>query len=422
MAAPEAMVEELLAGPEGTGDYRAIILELAGPYRREDDGWLIDRSAEETDPTPAILAKLDEVGRVDETLAGQELLKWGLEESLHKAWLLRFPQIREFNGQIVKWGVAIPDRLAFALADLGRTATLDELMEHVGEKTTRNSAINALGSDPRVIRSSPNEWALASWGVPEYTGSAHSILLLLEEEGGSCEMERLVLRMYSAFGVSENTTRTYFNAPMFVAEGERLRLRDRAQEPYQCDPGSIRRTPGVFDLGHGRLGRMIEVDENTLRGSGMMLTEAAGAILDVHVNDNLAFLDEHGSRIGVTFPETSIIGPSLGSIRGIATRLEAKTGDYITLVLDPSDMSVKAELSRPTDCSRSWEKVAKLTGAGMPMDLSRLAKTLHCTEPEVRSSLRQRGDNQILECLPRQLPSSDLDQALAELEALVDRS
>ena len=187
-------------------------------------------------------------------------------------------------------------------------------------------------------------------------------------------------------------------------------------------PGSIRRTPGVFDLGYGRLGRMIEVDENTLRGSGMMLTEAAGAILGVQVNDNLAFLDEHGTRIGVTFPETSNIGPSLGSIRSIATRLEAKTGDYITLVLDPSDMSVKAELSRPTDCTRAWETVAKLTGAGMPMDLSTLAKTLHCTEPEVRSSLRQRGDNRILECLPHRLPSSDLDQALAELEALVDRS
>ena len=236
MAAPEETVDHLLAAPEGTVDYRAIILELAGPYRRDDDGWLIDRSAEETDPTTAILTELDEVGRVDETLARQELLKWGLVEPLHKAWLLRSPQIREFNGQIVKWGTAIPDRLAFALADLGRTATLDELMEHVGEKTTRNSAINSLGSDPRIIRSSPNEWALASWGVPEYTGSAHSIRTLLEEEGGSCEMERLVLKMYRAFGVSENTTRAYFYAPMFVAEGERLRLRNHSQEPYQCDP------------------------------------------------------------------------------------------------------------------------------------------------------------------------------------------
>ena len=61
VSAPEAMVEELLAA-EGTGDYRAIILELAGPYQREDDGWLIDRSSEETDPTPVILAELDEVG------------------------------------------------------------------------------------------------------------------------------------------------------------------------------------------------------------------------------------------------------------------------------------------------------------------------------------------------------------------------
>ena len=421
VAAPETVADELLATAEGTEDYRAIILDLAGPYRREDDGWLIDRSAQDRDPTPSILANVDEVGRVDGQLAHLELSEWGLVDSLHKAWLLRCPGICEFNGQLVKWGSSIPDRLAFALADLDRPATVDELMGHVADESSHRYAANALGGDPRLIRVSPTEWALASWGFPEYTGTAHSIRLLLEEETGSCTIDQLVLKMDQTFGVSENTTRTYCNAPMFVAEGEWIRLRTHLDEPYHCDAASIRKTPGVFDLGHGRLGRMIEVDENTLRGSGMMLTEAAGAILRVQVNDNLAFSDEHGTKVGVTFPETSIIGPSLGSIRSIATKLEAKIGDYITLVLDRSDMSLKAELSGPADCGRNWETIGRMTGIGIPMDSSSLARALHCSDSEVRSLLRQRGDEQILECLPHSQPSSDLDRALAALEAQVER-
>ena len=421
VAAPETVADELLATSEGNEDYRAIILDLAGPYRRDDDGWLIDRSAQDKDPTPSIVANVDEVGRVDKQLAHLELSEWGLEDSLHKAWLLRCPGICEFNGQLVKWGSSIPDRLAFALADLDRPATVDELMGHVADESSHRYAANALGGDPRLIRVSPTEWALASWGFPEYTGTAHSIRLLLEEEPGSCTIDQLVLKMDQTFGVSENTTRTYCNAPMFVAEGEWIRLRTHLDEPYHCDAASIRKTPGVFDLGHGRLGRMIEVDENTLRGSGMMLTEAAGAILRVQVNDNLAFSDEHGTKVGVTFPETSIIGPSLGSIRSVATELEAKIGDYITLVLDRSDMSLKAELSGPADCGRNWETVGRMTGIGIPMDSSSLARALHCSDSEVRSLLRQRGDEQILEYLPHSQPSSNLDEALAALEAQVER-
>ena len=422
VAAPETMVDELLAPPEDAVDYRAIILDLAGPYRPEEDGWLINRSALERDPTPTILAKLDEVGRVDDQLARLELSEWGLDDSLHTAWLLRCQGIREFNGRLVKWGSAIPDRLAFALADLGHPATIDDLMEHVAEPTSKNSAINALSGDPRIIRVSPTEWALASWGSPEYTGTAHSMRVLLEEKGGSYLIDQLVLKMDQTFGVSEGTTRAYCNAPMFIVDGEWLRLRTHQDEPYRCDADSIRKTPGVFDLGHGRLGRMIEVDENTLRGSGMLLTEAAGAILNVKVNDNLAFSGQHGARVGVTFPETSLVGPSLGSIKSLAERVDATIGDYITLMLDRSDMSLMAEISDATNCGRDWETIGRMTGIGMPMDLGMLARALHCSDSEVRNILRQRGDDQILECLPQAPPSSSLDEALAALEAQIDRT
>ena len=421
VAAPEAVVEELLKAPHKTDDYRDLVLELAGPYQREDDGWLIRRTAKGEDPTPEILTQADEVGRIDHQFAHARLREWGLEDSLHNAWLLRHPSIREFNGQLVRWGSSIPDRLAFALADIGQPATLDYLMNYVGEETARNSAVNALGGDPRLIKATQNEWGLASWGLPEYTGTANSIRQLLEEEGGYSTIDQMILKMNQTFNVSENTTRVYCYAPMFVCDGQRVRLRTEEDEPFRCDPASIQKTPGVFDLGDGRLARVLEVDENTLRGSGTMLTEAAGAILRVQVNDYLTFSDENGASIGVTFPETSIIGPSLGSVRNTAIRLGAKIDDCLTLVFDIANMSFKAELTDPTSCGRSWEAVGRLTGVGASIDIGSLAKALHCADSEVRALLRRRGDTQVLECLPHSQPSSSLDNALATLEAQVEQ-
>ena len=423
IAAPETVVDQLLKPPDITYDYRAVVLNLAGPYRREEDGWLVRNDAQAADPTPMILEETDEFGGIDEHFANSALTEWGLGSSLHNAWLLRHDEVRQFNGKLVKWGRSIPDRMAFALADLGRPATIETLMAHVAEETSRNSAINSLREDPRVIRTSATEWALASWGLPAYTSTAQSIRHLLEEAGGSCTIDQMVRGMDETFGVSESTTRAYCYAPMFVRDGEWLRLRTDADETYRCDADAIQRTPRVFDLRHGHLGLMIEVDENTLRGSGMMLSEAAGAILKIQVNESVTFSDDHGTTVSVTFPETSIVGPSLGSVRNVAMRLGTKAGDYLTLVLDRSDMSVKAEATERASCEQSWETIGRLTGIGPTADLDKLAAALHCADAsEVRGRLRQRGDSQILQYLPRSLPSSSLDQALTDLEDQVQRT
>ena len=144
VTAPVDTSEHLLRPPPGCNDHRSILLEMAGPYDRDDD-WLSLRSAQHSDPTFVILSQVDEVGRVDTELATSLLNDWGLDVSLHERWLTRDPSIRLFNGQLVRWGSSISDRLAFALADIGRPATVDEMVAHVNEDRSRNSIINALG-------------------------------------------------------------------------------------------------------------------------------------------------------------------------------------------------------------------------------------------------------------------------------------
>ena len=275
VAGPEARVEHLLKAPLGCRDYRTVLFEMAGPYDL-DHGWLILQSARDTDPTPTILNQVDEVGRIDDELAHLQLSEWGLDASLHEDWLARDSTLRLFNGQLVRWGTSIPDRLVFALADLGCPATIDDLMSHIEEKGSRNSVVNSLGTDPRLVRVNQTHWALTSWDLPEYTGVAYSMRSLLEETGESVTIDGMIQRMSQTFGVSENTTRAYCFSPMFVVDGESLRLRTAADGPFRSDLDSIWRTPGVFYLGPGRVGRLFKVDSNILRGSGNMLTHAAG--------------------------------------------------------------------------------------------------------------------------------------------------
>ena len=115
-------------------------------------------------------------------------------------------------------------------------------------------------------------------------------------------MDMVVHQMREKFGVAENSTLAYCGAPMFVVDGRSLRLRAQHDGPYQYEPDLMRRTPGVFDLGPMRLGRLLEVDRNLLRGSGTALTNAAGSILDVAVDDHLSFVNRHGDRVAITFP------------------------------------------------------------------------------------------------------------------------
>ena len=162
------------------------------------------------------------------------------------------------------------------------------------------------------------------------------------------------------------------------------------------------------------------MNENTLRGSGGVLTHAAGAILGIIVNEELTFQGDHGDAVIVTFPESSIVGPSIGSIRLIAERLSAKKGDYLTLVLDRNNWSAMGRLTVTTDLSESWQCVGRLTGLEEKVDLASLANALQCEAREVREVLAKRGDIAVLDSLPQMGASFSLDQALAALEAQIE--
>ena len=413
VAAPFDLVEKLIESPPGNNDYRTIIFDIAGPYAL-DGQWLVHQASKRDDPTHSILLGADEFGRIDLKVASSMLSAWGLDASHHRAWLTRNPAIREFNGELVRWGASVGDRLAFGLADLGRPATIDELIGHVGEDRSRGSALNALGSDPRVIKSDQIHYALKSWGLNEFKSIVHTIRALIREASHPLLIDDVVDRVTRDFGVAESSVRQYVHAPIFVADNDFVRLRTN-NEPFRYPRGSIRRAQGVFALGPKRVALLRRVDADLLRGSGRVLTYAAGEILEVAVNDRITLTDTEGDTAILTYPESSIVGPSIGSVRAFAERLSAKIGDHITLIMDRSDLSVAARLTPFEENSSSWDDVSRLTGIDANRGIDGLAKALGCNRAEVRSILRARGDEVVLEALPVESTSRSLSLALAEL-------
>ena len=259
VAAPRRHVNPMLVPPaDCNGDYQSLLLELAGPYD-ESDGWLVLRSARSNDPTDAIRNMTDEFGRIDVAKASAALAGWGLDSGLHNDWIARDRKLRLVNGQIVRWDGPIADKLAFGLADLEAPATAEKLLAHIGESRAVTSAKNAMAEDERFVRANRTEWALASWGLPEYSGIASTIGQILEGSDQPMLVDELIDRLSRDFGIAEGSARSYCDAAMFVLEDGWIRLRSE-HEKYHYQNSEVRDAPGVFALGDGVVALYYEVD------------------------------------------------------------------------------------------------------------------------------------------------------------------
>ena len=420
VAAPSRVIESLVSAPPHANDYANALLEFAGPYDTDGD-WLISIKFQSIDVRSKILSHADEFGRLDRGIVVRELTNAGLNPLFHNEWLAREPVIREFNGALVVWGRSAKDRLMFALADLDRAATVDELLGHLQDNTSRGYALNALAVDDRVVRADRSRYALKSWGTNEYKGIAETIRQLIVEASQPVNIDDACVLIAQRYRVSEGSVRWYMEAPMFVIEGACVRLRSSG-EPHRPDYKPVRETPGVFALGPQRVAIVLTVDTDMLRGSGRMLPNAAGGVLGIAVDDEVALTSEKGDTITLTYPETSIVGPSLGSMRVFAERLSADLGDQLTLIMDRSSDSVEARLTRSDATADGWEYIAHLTGIGADSGIDGLAESLHCGRGEIRAILRQRGDDVVLSALPQRPTSPRLADALGELRSQLRRN
>lgn len=383
VAVPVAWVEKLLAPPPNSTDYSSLLLQLAGPYI-ESQGWLVLQSELAADPVPSILETTDEFGVIDMNAAGEALRHWGLPKDLHEEWLLSRGSVRKFGNQLVRWNRSTEEKLSFALKEIGRPASAERMMEYIGLDLSVRTVKNAISTDDRFIRADRTKFALISWGLPEYKGVAHSIRNLLKQSG-PLEIEEIAARLEADFGISRTTTEHYCGQlPAFIVETGRVRLR-REDEPYIYRGVAVRKARGIFMLKEERVGLLFRVDQEVLRGSGRPFSKSAAKILKLLPGDRLIFRGPKDLSLVVGFPDFSISGPALGSIRALADAAGAQLGDYLYLVLDRTSLSVEAAATAVEDHDPGWPLVSRLTGIGPESGLEGLAAALQCDPAEVGS-------------------------------------
>ena len=305
-----------------------------------------------------------------------------------------------------------------ALLQIGKPATKEEIAEIA--ELTLDQVRAQMYALPSIVRADKIRWGLAEWVDDEFEGIAGEIIQRINEDGGTTQIERLLEELPRMFGVSAASVRASVATPAFHVEQGWVRLR-REHEKYHYQNSNVRDASGVFALGDGIVALLYKIDREVMRGSGRQLSPAAAAILDLSIDERLLFEGPIGTSVTATFLSTSLSGPSLGSTRALAKAVNAKVEDMLTVILRRGDMTVSAQATDLNEHGTGWALVARLTGINENAGMDGLAAALNCGRGEVRATLRARGDVAVLEALPEQGLTPDLEAALAALDAEMQR-
>ena len=389
-----------------------LLLWAAGPYR-VSGGWLIKQGCE----VPRL--------PTDERLWGEEkwisldaITEWVAAQGFSRAvvpTIIEQSSVRQFGEVWAPWTGNVLDKAEIVLRSLGRPADSRELVEMIDEGHNEQGVRNRLFNDDRFVRTNRRSFALATWDLEEYAGIVAEIVERINRDGGSMSLEALATELVSTFGVSESSVRAYAEAPMFILDGGEVRLR-RMEESRSID-SRFESVKGLFpDPTRNLVHLMVQVDAGVERGSGFSIEEPFAAALGIGPGDRLEFATDHGGRLGVSWPETGILGPYLGSTRTLAESVGAATGDDFLITFDLEAGSAKARRINKED-----NDIEALTGLKVEPghELDALAQSIGCQRATVRAVLARRGDRAVVDALPRRAEQPALDDALSRLADLL---
>lgn len=285
---------------------------------------------------------------------------------------------------------SLNDRAAAALEISGEPTTLVELPAFVAEGRSERSLANALAGDPRFVRVDRQRWALADWGVGEYTGIADAIRRQLDQAGGAMPMGQLVAALTARYDVAENSVRAYASGnPFSVANGI---VSMAASSKTRRVSKTWQQTRRVYKRENTWLYR-VTINREHMRGSGSPCPVALAVELDVPPGGERQFGGPMGT-FGVHWPS---LQPTLGSIGGLLRSVDAAVGDDVLLCFD--EATVQAEIVAQSSI-HPWVAAALLAGGRDDLDADQAHGYLAMavgSSPEVgtadlMAALEARGD------------------------------
>ena len=165
----------------------------------------------------------DEFGQLSLAEACEWLRGYGVRAEFHDAWLVQSGRFRRDGDRLMVWSGHVVDKCVALLASRNEPADAETLVALIGEGHNAKGVRGRLFEDKRLMRVNRTEWALAAWGLEEYTGITDEIAQRIDEAGGQIELNAVVKEIVRQFGVQENSVFAYAAAPMFVVEGDHIR-------------------------------------------------------------------------------------------------------------------------------------------------------------------------------------------------------
>jgi hypothetical protein len=412
----------------------ALLLWLAGPYRLDKQtGWLFSEleylrgevgplSALGPPPHASLLHEFaSDEGVVDIEAARRRTAAAGLVADAVDDWIALCP-FREVDGTLVLWLGNVADKADVLLGVLRRPATADELNDLIGEGHNVRSVRNRLLDDDRFVRTDRFRLGLRRWGLEEYTGIVDEIEEEIERRGGEADIDDLVQTLTKQFDLRSSSVVSYTTVPRFVVDKGRIHVR-RTDEPFVPDK-TLFDEAHAFLLDEDRCSYRVRVDQDLLRGSGRPLPQGVGAWLGVLPGTRRQFRFRDADVLLISWPESALLGPALGSLRRQALARSARIGDSLLLEFDRSTDEVEAMLVRQSEfeTAAGWLRGTLLTGidAGDQTEFEQLLAVAvgESSAAETWRRCRDRGDLE-LAVLVRTDHSPDLDKALERLREVL---
>ena len=265
----------------------------------------------------------------------------------HSQWLASHPSLRLLGKHLYRWDGTPVDKAVHVLDCVGRPLTMENILVRMNEPCRPTALKKHLRFDPRTTRTSRDQWALAEWELPEYRGIAPAMKQVIDEAGGSINKTDLVNTMVSTYRTHRPSVLSYLHAPMFVVgeDDDSVRLW-KENEPYEYPNVHLRDATGVFVLGADKLGLLLPVDGNMVRGSGRIVHWMAGKHLGLAVGGEAVFHHASGHALSLALKATTIGGIQMGSVRSLIENEDAQAGNRVLFVLDKEHGSVSTVLTR----------------------------------------------------------------------------
>ncbi len=336
---------------------RLFLIWLAGPYK-ERKGWLLADPELEGKTVTALRSHSDHRGLITSQSAENTLNELGINNSFHLAWIKQFEEFRRVEGGYIFFKGSILDKAYALLRFMQRPLSVADILEILGNGSLR-SVRQRLMDDPRFWRVNvQGEFVIAGTsGYSLYIGIVEQLIEEIDACGGSSTIQHLVRRMISNYGVKETSVIAYLNTPKFARDDSGLVIIRKEGEYYSTDI-DLSNLANCYKTLEGNWQWRVYIDRNLKRGSGRRFPNAFAKLFGCDVGDKLEVPSTFGP-ITLSWPSSSIVGATIGSLRAATEGLRARLGDH--LFIQATKPIITFRLLKRKDLERASSQLVQLS-------------------------------------------------------------